>query len=141
MPEQIQNMFSKKSAWELTVTPGWRALWSKHVSVQAVGDNEEKYGMNSARAGQVKQLLVLAGVTDPYGSVAPDSIPKHLSAKAKSVVGAIDELVELRGQIVHTGKVPDTLRKKHVLAWRSFVESAANGIDDACRDQSKTLLQ
>ena len=52
---------------------------------------------------------------------------------------AVDDLVTLRGEIVHTGKVPDSLRKKHVLAWRSFVEKAIDNVDDSCRGQCKAL--
>ena len=45
----------------------------------------------------------------------------------------------LRGEIVHTGKVPDALRKKHVLAWRRFVEKAIDKVDESCRVQCKAL--
>lgn len=54
VPDQIRKLLEKRGAWELTVTPGWRALWVEHVRVQAVGDDEEKFGMNTAKAGQVK---------------------------------------------------------------------------------------
>jgi hypothetical protein len=140
VPEQVRKSLEKRTAWELTVTPGWRALWAKQVELQAVGDDDEKFGMNTARAGQVKNLLSLAGVTDPYASLPLTIIPEHLPAPKKNVVEAINALVELRGEIVHTGKVPDSLRKGHVRAWRSFVEAAAQHIDHACRSQCKALV-
>lgn len=141
VPELMRKVLDKKSAWELTVTPGWRALWIEYVRTQAIGDDEEKFGMNSAKAGQVKHLLSLAGVSDPYEGIPLSVVPDHLPASNKNVVEAINALVELRGEIVHTGKVPGSLRKGHVRAWRGFVASAADGIDDACRLQCKTLLQ
>ena len=140
VPEQVRKSLEKRTAWELTVTPGWRALWAKQVELQAVGDDEEKFGMNTARAGQVKNLLSLAGVSDPYAGMDLSVIPEHLGESKQSIVAAINSLVELRGEIVHTGKVPDSLRKGHVRAWRSFVEAAAQQIDLACRKQCKALV-
>ena len=140
VPEQIRRSLEKKSAWELTVTPGWRALWIEHVKIQAVGDDNEKFGMNTAKAGQVKNLLSLAGVKDPYLGIPANVIPEHLPAPKQNVVDAVNSLVELRGEIVHTGKVPALLRKKHVLAWRVFVEIAADKIDDRCRTECKQLV-
>jgi hypothetical protein len=95
--------------------------------------------MNTAKAGQVKNLLMLAGVTDAFLGVSDSITPEHLGTNQK-FVDAVNELVELRGRIVHTGKVPDSLRKKHVIEWRRFVEEAINGVDGACRTQCKTLL-
>ena len=140
VPEQIRKSFEKRTAWELTVTPGWRSLWTRQVELQAVGDDDEKFGMNTARAGQVKNLLSLAGVSDPYAGLPLSIIPEHLPAPKKNIVEAINSLVELRGEIVHTGKVPDTLRKGHVRAWRGFVEAAAERIDGACRQQCKAFM-
>ena len=139
VPEQIRKLLEKRNAWELTVTPGWRAIWIEYVKLQAVGDDEEKFGMNTAKAGQVKHLLSMAGVADPYHGIDAALVPEHLPAAKKSVLDAINALVELRGQIVHTGQVPGTLRKGHVRNWRAFVEEAANKIDGACRAQCKLL--
>lgn len=140
VPDQIRKHLEKRSAWELTVTPGWRSIWAEHVRLQAVGDDEDKFGMNTAKAGQVKNLLSLAGVKDPYQGIAVADLPDHLPPAKKTAVEAINTLVELRGEIVHTGKVPGTLRKGHVLAWRRFVESATDKIDISCRTQCKALF-
>jgi len=139
VPEQIRKLLEKRNAWELAVTPGWRAIWLEHVKLQAVGDDDEKFGMNTAKAGQVKQLLSLAGVADPYVDIGADSIPDHLPAPKKTAAEAINALVELRGQIVHTGQVPGNLRKGHVKNWRAFVEHAANKIDHSCRTHCKSM--
>jgi hypothetical protein len=140
VPEQIRKLLEKRTAWELTVTPGWRALWTDQVKVQAIGDDEEKFGMNTAKAGQVRALLAMAGVADPYATVDVSSIPDHLPEAQQTVVGAINALVELRGQIVHTGKVPSTLRKGHVRNWRRFVKEDSDSIDQCCRQQCRALV-
>ena len=140
VPEQIRRSLEKRTAWELTVTPGWRALWIDQVRLQAIGDDQEKFGMNTAKAGQVKQLLSQAGVGDPYKNIPLNVIPEYLPPSKQNVVDAVNSLVELRGEIVHTGKVPNTLRKGQVLAWRRFVESAADKIDESCRVQCRALI-
>ena len=140
VPEQIKKIFEKRTAWELTVTPGWRALWVDYVRVKAVGDDENRFGMNTAKAGQVENLLRLAGIVDPYERIEVGLIPSHLPSEKNTVVKAINTLVELRGEIVHTGAVPDDLRKKHVVDWRKFVEVATTKMDEVCRMRSKALL-
>lgn len=142
VPERIRKILEKRSAWELTVTPGWRALWADHVKGQAIGEDgdDEKFGLNTAKSGQVKNLLALAGVDDPYQTIAPARIPAYLPAAKKTVPEAINALVELRGDIVHTGKVPDALLKGHVTAWRQFIDEATQKIDESCRSQCKKLV-
>lgn len=140
VPEPIRRQMDKRTAWELTVTPGWRALWVEHVTVLAIGDDDQKFGMNTAKAGQVRQLLTLAGVDDPYSDIEDKMLPEHLPQDQRTVTGSINALVELRGSIVHTGKVPGTLRKGHVRAWRTFVEVAADKIDESCRRQCQLLV-
>lgn len=140
VPEQIRKLLEKRTAWELTITPGWRALWAEHVRLQAIGDDEDKFGMNTAKAGQVKNLLAMAGVDDPYQNIDIAKIPDHLPQAKKTVVEAVNSLVELRGEIVHTGKVPNTLRKQHVRAWRQFIDHSAERIDKSSRAQCKKLL-
>ncbi|ODS54097.1 MAG: hypothetical protein ABS36_11670 [Acidobacteria bacterium SCN 69-37] len=137
VPEQVRRQLDKKSAWDLAVSPGWRALWVTSVREKAIGDEDEKFGLNTARVGQVKNLLSMAGVADAFRLVPSDVIPEHF--KDGSFEDAVNELVTLRGEIVHTGKVPDTLRKSHVRAWRKFVESAINAVDESCRAQCKEL--
>ncbi|HWX66038.1 MAG TPA: HEPN domain-containing protein [Rhodanobacter sp.] len=140
VPEKVKKQLEKRSAWELSISPGWRKLWSDFVREKAIGGDSEKFGMNTARAEQVKFLLSLAGAKDPFDGI-PDSIaPGHLDAKRQTVTAALDELVTLRGEIVHTGKVPDTLSKYHVSSWRNYVEQLTEGVDKACRAQCKALL-
>ncbi|MEW5984109.1 MAG: hypothetical protein AB1806_17285 [Acidobacteriota bacterium] len=138
VPDLVKKHLEKRTAWELSVSPGWRLLWVATVRRQAVGE-DETFGMNTAKAGQVMNLLAMAGATDPFAGILDGIVPEHLGA-GHTFVDAVNRLVELRGEIVHTGKVPSSLRKKHVLAWRSFVEKAIDGVDEACRAQCKALL-
>jgi hypothetical protein len=138
VPEQVRKSLEKKSAWELSVHPGWRSLWAESVKLQAVGDDGDKFGMNTARSGQVKNLLVTAGAYDCFAKASDINIPGHL-AEITKVEDAVNRLVELRGEIVHTGKVPDSLRKSHVMDWKSFVRSVCESVDECAREQSKVL--
>lgn len=138
VPEHIRRSLEKKPVWELAVSPGWRQLWANSVREKAVGDDDEKFGLNTARAGQVKNLLGLAGVEEPFRLITDEMIPDDLDAGG-GFDGAVDGLVTLRGEIVHTGKVPSTLRKSHVLAWRRFIEKAIDKVDESCRAQCKAL--
>ncbi|MGB5135251.1 MAG: HEPN domain-containing protein [Prochlorococcaceae cyanobacterium] len=138
VPEQVRKSLEKKSAWELSVHPGWRSLWAESVKLQAVGDDGDKFGMNTAKSGQVKNLLVTAGAYDCFAEASDIIIPGHL-AEITKVEDAVNRLVELRGEIVHTGKVPDSLRKSHVMDWKSFVRSVCESVDECAREQSKVL--
>ena len=139
VPEHVRKSLEKKTAWELTIHPGWKALWIQSVKLTAVGDDDERFGMNTARAGQVKNLLVTAGAVDPFSEFSADVVPTHLGPSASTAAAAVNKLVELRGEIVHTGKVPSSLRKFHVLEWRAFVEAVCKGVDLAVRNQCKRL--
>ncbi|HEY5998317.1 MAG TPA: HEPN domain-containing protein [bacterium] len=140
VPEKIRKLLEKCTPWELTVFPGWRSLWVQKVRQQAIGENIENYGLNTAKAGPVKRLLELAGVGDAFEGLGSGIVPEHLTTTTKEPSCAIDRLVELRGEIVHTGKVPDTLRKPHVREWRQFIESISSAMDKTTRQQCATLL-
>lgn len=138
LPEHIRRQLEKRTAWELSVSPGWRDLWVAHVTMKAVGDGET-YGINTAREKQVKDLLMQVGPAEPFRNTNPKIAPAHLGVNA-GIGAALDSLVDLRGSIVHTGKVPDTLRKGHVLEWRKFVSDLAGELEVTCRKQCKELL-
>lgn len=140
VPEQVRKSLEKKSAWELTISPGWRVLWMQSVKITAVGDDSERFGMNTARAGQVKNLLSISGAPDPFTGIPPAVIPAHLSLSTSDASVAINKLVELRGEIVHTGQVPASLRKSHVLGWKAFVKAVCEYVDGSSREQCKSLL-
>ena len=140
VPSKIKKHLEGKTPWELAVSPGWRVLWIEVVKAKALGDEKEKFGMNTARAGQVGFLMELAGVEDPFRAVADSISPAHLDEKEKTVKGSVDALVTLRGEIVHTGNVPASLSKSHVTAWRDFVKELTKAMDKSCRSQCSKLL-
>ena len=140
VPDRVRTLLEKSTAWEITVSPGWRRLWLQKVNLSAIGDEGEKYGLNTAKTGQVSNLLALAGISQPFEGIDPSIVPKHLGAKISKSTEAIDRLVQLRGEIVHTGTVPDTLRKKHVREWRQFVEQLVSALDARCREECRELL-
>jgi len=139
VPEQVRRSLEKKTAWELAIYPGWKALWVQIVTLAAVGDDDERFGMNTAKAGQVKNLLITAGALDPFLGLSADVIPSHIASNATTVAEAVNKLVELRGEIVHTGKVPSALRKHHVLQWRDFVAHVCESVDATSRTQCRRL--
>ena len=67
-------------------------------------------------------------------------IPPHLTGQITTVAAAVDELVKQRGEIVHSGSVPTSLKKHHAREWRQFVEALATQVDHACRVECAALL-
>lgn len=141
VPDDVRKFLEKKSAWELAISPGWRKLWLDFVNEKAVGGESDKFGMNTARAGSVKYLLSLSGVSDPFKGIDNGIVPQHVDRDKRTVTAALDELVTLRGEIVHTGKVPASLSKNHVSSWRDYVANISKSVDQACRAQCKELLK
>lgn len=139
VPENVRKLLEQASAWELNVHPGWQELWIQRVKTAAKGEGEN-YGLNTAKAKQVSSLLRTAGVSDAFKGLPTQVIPPHLSGQASTVAAAVDELVKLRGEIVHSGSVPESLKKHHAREWRQFVEALTTEIDKACRTQCASLL-
>ncbi len=140
LPEKVRAPLDKCTAWELAVFPGWRQLWVQKVKLHAIGGDADKYGLNTAKTGQVQNLLEQAGIKDALQGMDTSMIPEHLAQEVTEPAEAVDRLVELRGKIVHTGTVPDDLRKSHVREWRQFVQVLMDVLDKRCRDQCKQLL-
>lgn len=139
IPDFVQKLLENSTAWELNVHPGWQDLWVKRVNATAKGEGEN-YGLNTAKVKQVSALLKTAGLGDVFKGLRSQIIPRHLNGQAQTVAAAIDELVKLRGEIVHSGSVPDSLKKPHAREWRQFVEALATELDEACRRECGVLL-
>ena len=140
VPQQVREMLESSSAWELGVHPGWRRLWVHKVSVLAKGEGES-YGLNTANAKQVGRLFKAVGVGTVIDEISTVVVPAHMSSKSKTAEAAVDELVRLRGEIVHTGAVPTTLKKHHSREWRQFVEDLVADVDRTCRSSCALLLK
>ena len=139
VPADVREFLKQASAWELSVHPGWQRLWVQRVKAEAKGEGD-KYGLNTAKAKQVSSLLKTVGVVDVFQSLPTAIIPAHLQETTATVASAVDELVKLRGEIVHSGSVPDSLRKHHAKEWREFVKDLTTEVDTVCRSQCKALL-
>jgi len=128
VPDEARRDFTKsKDAWEIAISPGWKELWRERVRDLAIGDDTEKFGLNTANTGQVRNLFRIVGV-DPFAGVEGEKVDR------------IADLVRLRGQIVHTAKVPDDLRKADPISWGDFVSELVDAVDDACRKQAAAML-
>jgi hypothetical protein len=139
VPAAVQEELANATPWQLTVHPGWQMLWVNRVKAVAKGEGE-KFGLNTANPKQGSALLKLAGVQDVFGLLPTKIIPEHLSASVKKVPDAIVKLVGLRGEIVHSGAVPSTLKKPHAREWRQFVEDLSDEVAKACRAKCAPLL-
>lgn len=139
VPGDVRKLLEEASAWELNVHPGWKELWVQRVMAKAKGEGES-YGLNTAKVKQVSTLLKTAGVSEVFRDLPHSIIPPHLSGQATTVAAAVDELVKLRGEIVHSGSVPEALKKHHARERRQFVEALTTEIDKACRLQCEALL-
>ena len=139
VPEGVRKFLEEGSAWEMNVHPGWRDFWIHRVKVTAKGEGE-KYGLNTARVKQVSSLLKMVGVNDAFKSLPASIVPPHQFEQVKSVGAAVDELVKLRSEIVHSGSVPTSLRKNDAREWRQFVQDVATQLDQVCRKECANLL-
>ena len=142
VPDNVKELLESASAWELSVHPGWKQLWVEVVKATAKGEGEN-YGLNTANVKQVSKLLRTAGVDEIFGSLPNTIVPPHLSSsgEVETVAGSINELVKLRSEIVHSGAVPDTLKKHHSREWRQFVEDLVTEVDSVCRKRCAALLK
>jgi hypothetical protein len=141
VPEFVHTRLEKKadSTWALAVSPGWRALWVSEVERAALGD-DKSFGLNTAGEGQVTALMKLVGIDDPFARLPKTLVPDHLWGTVASPLEALDRLVRLRGEIVHTAQIPKDLRKPHARQWRDFVDDLINRVDQNCRTQARQLL-
>ena len=139
VPDNVRKSLEEGSAWELNVHPGWRNLWVERVKITAKGEGE-KYGLNTAKVKQVSSLLKAVGINDAFKGLPASIIPPHLVGKVSTAASAVDELVKLRGEIVHSGSVPTSLKKNDAREWRQFVMALATSFDEACRQDCAKLL-
>ena len=91
----VERINQGLTPWQLAVDPGWRTEWVTRTTIAAKGDGHKRHGMSMARAEAVNDLFVWVGIL-PFTGMAP-SMKK------------VDDLVELRNSVVHTGKIPDSL--------------------------------
>jgi hypothetical protein len=110
------------------VHPGWRALWVVRIRERAKGREEEdrSFGLLTADVAGVQRLYRNAGL-DPFEGL--DEAKRH----------ELDELVRVRGEIVHTGKAPASFVKADAVGSKQVVEDFAAHADRVVATQVKSM--
>lgn len=130
VPEAAQAFVERDATpWELAVHPGWRTRWVDQLKLKAKGleGSDRDYGLLTADTKGVKRIFGYAGL-DPFEGFAEDQLDK------------INDLVKLRGTIVHTGKAPDSFYKADAVASRKLVKEVADEVDRVTREQVRGLV-
>jgi hypothetical protein len=131
VPEPAKDFIAKNtSAWELAVHPGWRQLWVDRLTLRAKGDpdrDDGEFGLLTADVRGVQRLAENAGL-DLLGGLTKPKRDK------------LDELVRLRGGIVHTGQAPDDFYKANAVDARALVNDIATQVDAAVRAQVESMV-
>jgi hypothetical protein len=130
VPQPAKDFIARDAtSWDLAVHPGWRRLWVERVIVKAKGDpdSEREFGLLTADVKGVQRIAEYAGL-DLLGCLP----------KAKR--DALDDLVKLRGGIVHTGQAPDDFYKADALAARALVDEIAMQVDATVRAQVEVMV-
>jgi hypothetical protein len=125
VPDQAKQFIEKDaSAWELAVHPGWQQLWVDRVTLRAKGDpdSDRNFGLLTADTKRVHGLGVLGGL-DMLCDLTDDQRE------------ALDALVGLRGEIVHTGQAPKGFYKADAVHARALVDDVAKQVDATVRAQ------
>lgn len=153
-PERIPEVSKveiEKSAspWELSVHPGWRGLWVRRVVEMTKGGEggQGGWGLNSATYENTQRVFAVAGLTD--------ALPRRLEVKSTAkaptnvqvgdngdvdVRNALKQLIDVRGEAVHTARAPEHLRKGHVTWWLKFVNSLYEETDRRARRAVTEML-
>jgi len=149
VPQSVRELLEKKPTWDLLIDPGWRKLWAQEVERKAIGSNAGNYGLNTAKSKNVNDLFRLVGFENIMSKMVnfpAKKLPSHIIADSPETVAeegvqkALDTFVQLRGEIVHTGKAPASLRKSHILEWKEFIRSIIDSFDKISRNLSNNLL-
>ncbi len=150
VPQSVRNLLEKKPTWDLLIDPGWRSLWAQEVEREAIGSNTGGYGLNTAKSNNVNKLFQVVGIENimsHMNNFPEEKLPSHIleSLTIASTEGKVretlDSFVKLRGEIVHTGKAPTSLRKQHIGEWRDFIDQLIDSFDKTCRELSGNLLR
>lgn len=150
LPEPVKSALRAHDGWDLAVEPGWQGLWVKSVETKAVGDASNQsgqWGMNTANERNVRALFQLMGINDPIPKrVVTDPEPDGLRLKVHedgSVDSrvALERLIEIRGEVAHTGQLAGKLRKGHVQWWVKTVQALKDATDARVREEARKLVE
>ena len=155
IPASVREVIEEgATAWDLSVHPGWQELWIRKTRERAKGSEADKppWGVNSASVEQVRNLLSLVGI-DPIptriptpedtGSHSSPNVPERVNADNEEVdvSHVLRRLIQLRGELVHTGSSQETIYKHQVFWWKSFVEMLVSETDGRVIEQVAELVE
>lgn len=129
VPEPARRFVEHNTkAWDLSVHPGWRDLWIDRIKTRAKGreDEDEDFGLLTASAAKVKALFANSGL-DPFAGVDDD------------LTAQLDDLVALRGEIVHTGQAPSDFYKANAISAKDTVQQLSVATDASIAEQVDEL--
>lgn len=150
IPEAARTEIERSaSPWELSVHPGWRGLWVRQVVKMTKGGEEGQggWGLNSATYDNTGRVFAVAGLTGVLprrlAVKSPANAPTKVQVgdgKMVDVRHTLQQLIEVRGEAVHTARAPEHLRKGHVTWWLKFVSSLYEETDRRAIDEVANKL-
>jgi hypothetical protein len=125
LPDETRKFVadSQDDPWILA-GEGWRKATLRAVNTRVRGGDQGSFGLNTAGPGQVINL---------YKSVLGAQPLNECSWPGRNVQGVkrhLAKLVEIRGNIAHSGQSPGSLHLKDARDWCKFVARLAK-----CHDQ------
>lgn len=131
VPEAARKFIERNntSPWQLAVHPGWRELWVERLREEAKGrvDEERSFGLLTADTKGVRRIFGYIGL-DPF------------KGAEDSDTDSLDDLVRLRGEIVHTGQAPKGFLKSDATGSETVVKTVAESIDQSVGKQIQELV-
>ncbi|MCD0172356.1 HEPN domain-containing protein [Micrococcus luteus] len=126
LPDALRSWVSLQSGdpWAF-VGDSWRSAVIEHVRARLEGDEQGRYGFNTASVPGVESL---------YNQILGYSPLREISWQKKAnkaVRKDISTLVQVRGEIVHRGSTPGALSLGGVRSWADFVRRLTEKFD-AC---------
>lgn len=155
VPTDVQELIAKgASPWQLAVHPGWRGLWVDRIRQMTHGEGKPgSWGLNTASFQQCEEIFAAIGLKPlPQKIKAPDFgakgnpwVPYKISVNRDGMIDvphALQLLISIRGEAVHTAKTTDDLYKQQVRWWDAFVRTLYIETDKAARRQlAEKILQ
>lgn len=152
IPTKARELITKDSTpWELSVHPGWKGLWVSRIEQLAKGDEGSgRWGLNTASFENVALLFEQIGLdvlprrlTEPKPDTAGQRIVPtriNITSGELDVRNALRQLINVRGEAVHTARTTDPLLKREVQWWSQFVHDLYEAADKKARDACADLL-
>lgn len=124
LPQALRSWVVERNGdpWAF-VGDSWRSAVLEHVRSRLEGDEQGRYGFNTAS---------VSGVEGLYNQILGYSPLRNIRWQKKSNASVrrdISTLVEVRGEIVHRGSTPGALALGGVRSWADFVRRLTEKFD------------